>query len=241
MTVVRALDLLKGAILVAVCAAAVLPLSARGENWGAGLSPTPTPSIKIMCTGWPAEQYWLSECGANTDVHYVYIAPPMHPQLKTALQNSIQQDYDDLPQVYAQEVTSPNSSTDVWVFYANEDPLLPKAYTYCAEFPQIGLNNVRYHMWCQPQYIAYQNNNGGNNCWNDGPCRRHYACHELGHTLGLQHTGSSASCMSYAASHPENLRPKDEEHLIDCYPHPTLPLPTYPNETRTDSCRYYGQ
>lgn len=162
----------------------------------------------------------------------------MHSSLKTALQNSIQQDYDDLTEVVAQEVTSPTSSTDVWIFYSNEDPSFPIAYTYCAEFPVVGLNNVRYHMWCRPQYIVYQDNNDGNDCWDYGPCRRHYACHELGHTLGLQHTGQAGSCMSYAKNpHPENLQTHDEGHLINCYPHPTLPLPTYHSETRTIACK----
>jgi hypothetical protein len=219
----------------------LFPLSASGTNWGASDS-TPPPGVpSILCTGWPDEDYFLSECTANTNLHYMYISSPMHSQLRTALENSLAHDFGALPEVGTVLETSPSSVTDVWVFYSNEDPTLPVAFTYCAESPAVGWNHVRYHMWCQPQYIVFQNTTDGNGCWNYGPCRRHYACHEIGHTLGLQHTSGSTSCMSYSTSHPEGLRPHDEEHLIDCYPHSPSPYATYPAETRSDTCKYPGE
>jgi predicted Zn-dependent protease len=95
-------------------------------------------------------------------------------------------------------------------------------------------------MSCTTQLAVYQNNTTkANNCWSDSGCAAHYACHEIGHTTGLQHPDSldnPDTCMGYANSDPDYLRQHDMDHLTNCYPHPTPPLPTFPAETRTSAC-----
>ena len=134
------------------------------------------------------------------------------------------------------------SYTDVAVWYWLEDPSLDVAFGTCSDTATIALPNVRYHMSCQPQDVLFQSTPAGIACWNDGSCRNHLACHELGHTFGLRHPADinlSTTCMSYSRADPTVLRPHDEDHLEDCLPHPTPPLPTYPAETRTVLCRDY--
>jgi hypothetical protein len=56
-----------------------------------------------------------------------------------------------------------------------------------------------------------------------GPYTRHaaraLACHELGHTLGLQHTTATGTCMRTAnpANLPLKIRPHDRRHLNNRY------------------------
>ena len=141
--------------------------------------------------------------------------------------------------MYSEEVFTITSSNRVRIFYDNYDPGLPRAFTFCDEFATTGLNNVRYHMWCKPQIIIYQDNSYANNCWSNGACRKWLACHELGHTLGLQHSTSTSTCMTLSAQ-TNVLNSHDIGHLANwhCYPHPTMPLPTYGAETRTSACKF---
>ena len=195
----------------------------------------------VLCTKYDSNNsavpYWLSECAMdNKTNHSVWIDPQIHPQLGNAIRNSIAEDYNALPGVTAYETTTLSGSNRVRIFYATFEPTLPRAFTFCDEGSTTGLWNVRYHMWCRPQVIVYQATPNAVNCWNNGPCRRWLACHELGHTFGLQHSVSSETCM-YTAGYPENLRAHDKGHLANCYPHPTAPLPTSPAETRTNACK----
>jgi hypothetical protein len=236
-------NVMRPRLIVALHAAAILAVALTSHtlahNWGAG---DHDPADEdLLCTLRSEPQYWLGECSANGDYHRVYILSGIHANLANAISNSIDDDYNSISGFTAIEVTQVTSSTDAIVFYGNYNENLPIAYTYCPTDASIGLDGRRYHMWCQPHYVIYQNNtNKAINCWNDGPCRRHYACHELGHTTGLQHTVSLSnpdSCMSYASSHPGGLRVHDKGHLTNCYPHPSLPLPTFPAETRSASCK----
>lgn len=155
------------------------------------------------------------------------------------MSNSISEDFDSLPGIIAERKDT-SANVDVKVYYLTVNPNWSRAYTTCEANAATGLPGVRYHMWCRPQRIYYQAYPEANDCWNYGPCRRWLACHELGHTLGLQHSANSATCM-YTVGYPDTLNAHDKEHLEDCYPHPTPPLPMYPAETRSNSCKFANQ
>lgn len=227
-------------------AAVTLPVGGAAHNWGAADS-TPPPGVStILCTKFDPEDdeeyaYINSECTVDNSLqHYVWIDPNIPSgefSLLTALQNSISQDFDSIDGVYSAEVSTISSSNRVRIFYDNFDPSLPRAFTFCDETATTGLNNIRYHMWCKPHIIIYQDNSYANNCWSNGACRKWLACHELGHTLGLQHSTTETTCMTTSAQ-TDVLNAHDIGHLEDCYPHPTLPLPTYGAETRSSSCKF---
>lgn len=226
------------AAFAGILLAASLPLVAFAHNWGAGDSSNP--GYSILCTDWSDPHFQASECTPDNAFQTVWISGVVPSGLTTALKNSVANDYDAIYSISAVVVPNIDSFNDVRIWHWNEDPTLAIAFTTCNDFATQGFPNVRYHMWCKPQDILYQNNSGANSCWNSGPCRRHYACHELGHTFGLQHPTDlslTTTCMSYASSHPEVLRPHDVTHLEECLPHPTPPLPTYPAETRTLACK----
>ena len=218
---------------IAVLALASLPKTVTGTNWGSGKT-----SAAVMCTDIGDPDFQYSECTTDSQLWLVYILSTVPSGLTTALENSVDEDFDSISGITG-VVTTQSSGADVWVFYLAMDPTLEIAFGTCMLGSSLGLVNVRYHMWCRPQEIVYQNFSGkANDCWNSGPCRRHYACHELGHTFGLRHTTATTSCMSYFNDpHPENLRTHDINHIANCYPHPTMPLPTYPAETRTAACK----
>jgi len=172
------------AVVLGISLLVTNPLGASATNWGAGDSTYP--GYSILCTAWDDPHFSASECTPNNDVQSVWIATTIPSGLRTALINSMDNDYDPLPGVAANLNTYIDSLTDVRVFYWTEDTSLPIAFTTCAEFATIARPNVRYHMSCTPQDILYQAYTTATNCWNSSSCRNHYACHELGHTFGLQ-------------------------------------------------------
>jgi hypothetical protein len=224
---------------LAVVLVAAVPGIVLGHNWGGGQDVT---KPGRLCKTDAETGYRYSECTAGDSNHHVYISPVsgVPYTLYQALGDSIDQDYDSLAEVTAVQDLSYNTyQTDAVIYGANINSNWEIAFSYCHAGGQTALDNVRYHMSCRPQYIIYQNNPDANACWNDPLCAAHYACHELGHTLGLQHPDAlytPDSCMGYNHQDPTNLRPHDQLHLINCYPHPSPPLPTFPAETRTASC-----
>ncbi|MBU1225592.1 MAG: hypothetical protein KJ698_00070, partial [Actinobacteria bacterium] len=68
--------------------------------------------------------------------------------------------------------------------------------------------------WCKPRYVKYDTGTHPS-AFNTYQERRHFACHELGHTLGLFHRNSGycldVSGVSYT------LSPHNQNHLSDLY------------------------
>lgn len=189
---------------------------ALAESWGAGLPPG---GDTHRCTVYPDRD---SECTANNDLHYVFITPSLNTNMTTALENSITDDYAAIPEITA-FTTSSTGNADVQVYEQNIGPGI-RGYTTCqigASFGETGKNE-----WCRPQFI-YLNNYYEDSEWNvSGAKRKWLACHELGHTLGLQHPEAfhaqhyDDSCMRPdLVPGPADLWGFDIEHLEDCYPH----------------------
>jgi hypothetical protein len=238
------------AATIAVLTVVGLPTNALADNWGAAdwgntqYSDGEPPGYLLCSTpDSHPENYRKGECSANNNnPHIVWISDALdgvQPDLGNALRVSIEKDYDSIDGVYAREETNEEAFADARVHYGTINANWEIAFTFCqvnASFLQSG---YRYHMSCTPQRVQYQDTADGRDCWASGACRKHYACHELGHTLGLQHPNglyNPDTCMGYASSHPHVLKIHDEQHLVNCYPKPLGQLAAWWHETRSAVC-----
>lgn len=107
-------------------------------------------------------------------------------------------------------------------------------YTTCAGNAETG--GAGFYKWCKRQLIKFDPTDPST-----APNRSEYvlnrkaffACHELGHTTGLQHpqpirNNPRPTCMDYDGDTNPDIH--DMEHLMDCYPIPA-------QSTLTDACR----
>jgi len=235
-------DALKRALIAGI-AAAIISFSAfaavLAKSWGAGVWNT----SGVGCLN----NNFNSECTADNEAHTVYIFSNVDDTFTSWIEDSLEEDF-LLPnaQFSASRVSTLTSTTDAYVIDAEIPGSIPTwIYTTCGSNSTHGGGNGEYE-WCEPH--AFRHDSGrsdSSSCMSNQNCMRRLACHELGHTTGLQHPGASPdatspdreTCMEYqdGSSNPHSLDAHDEEHLIDCYPRPS-PYPA----VRTLTCRKDG-
>jgi hypothetical protein len=88
-----------------------------------------------------------------------------------------------------------------------------RASTTCAQGSAKG-NVGTFRMWCDPQLIFYNNGTYPAD-WNDPAEIDHHVCHEIGHSFGLRHYSTSASCL-YNGSLNFSLGTNTTDHDIGC-------------------------
>jgi hypothetical protein len=196
-------------ILLVICSPAM------AHNWGAD----PSNQVAYCSDSSPD-----SECSADNSFHYVYYNS-IPANIRTAFNDSLATDYYVLYEAFAEETTDVDVA-DVVVRMEDTPNNVPAAYTRCSTSATYGASG--WNRWCKRQVIVLDDNDPqwGDGCFNGSSngCRNWVACHETGHTLGLQHTGRSSSCMTTDGpdgTQTKNLDGHDIEHLADCYPHPT--------------------
>ena len=129
--------------------------------------------------------------------------------------NRMEEVYEPIVGIVMYEMSSQQSWTDVMVMDGYYGTSEYAGWTQCTDGAAYG-GSGRYR-WCQPQLIMYNLSRTGY-FFNGGSRRRMIACHELGHTLGLQHTSATASCMEKDANTSETIRQNHEvPHLEDLY------------------------
>lgn len=70
----------------------LVPGPTGAGNWGAGDS-----SMQVLCLNQlDDEEWWESQCTANDANHYVYFTPSVPDNLRTALTNSVEDDYNPI-------------------------------------------------------------------------------------------------------------------------------------------------
>jgi hypothetical protein len=213
-------------------AAPGLVAAASTTNWGAGVT-----NEKWRCLNSGEKNEEQSECTSDDDHWYVYIDSNIPTALRPALEASITYDYGTghVPQFTATLQATLDSNTDARVRIANiRNSFDYSIYTTCAAGTTEG-GGSGYYRYCKRQIIKYDPDH------HHAPSVRakpdFFACHELGHTTGLQHAlpkhnNPRPTCMSYDGN--VNLDVIDEQQLTDCYPRPS-PAPS----DLTTACREY--
>jgi hypothetical protein len=232
---------MRGGVITAAIAAAVVSffafLPVFAHNWGSGVWAAPS----VGCL----DEDYRSECTADNNIHTVYIYTYVVDPFESWIEESVEHDFvfgDG--EFSASRVSSVTNDTDAIVVGATIPESIPNwLYTTCQLWSQHGGGTGQYE-WCEPQVLRIDPNRANNesNCLTNENCMRRLACHEIGHTTGLQHPGKSPdatspdreTCMEYkdGQSNPHDLDNHDREHLTDCYLRPQSNPPTL-----TPSCR----
>lgn len=191
---------------VSVLLLATAPVTA--ENWGAN-------NYKNGHLGPPpyCDNLQTSECIANSGVHYVYFYYVEANQYNDTI-NRMDNVYDPVVGVVMHVQSSQQSSTDVIVMDGYYGTSEYAGWTQCTDGAAHG-GSGRWE-WCQPQLIMY--NLSQTDYFSTQQRRRMIACHEMGHTLGLQHRQDEpTTCMHKLANKSTTIPQHDIGHLEYMY------------------------
>ncbi len=175
------LGLISGWLLVAVFVPAVV----RASNFGG------PKDASAECDG-----NLSSECVAENYTHFAWYDSSITTPYITAMNYAVSHYTSVTDMSVATQGLS--NTNDVRVYRANYGSNGAWAWTACQDPPLYAgsrpLNGHTHgHNWCKPQLIHWNTYYDAN--YATSSKRNAIACHELGHTMGLQHTSDSASCM----------------------------------------------
>ncbi len=160
----------------------------------------------------PCDTTRASECIANNGYHVVCFDNLGATQVINT-RWSMTNNYNPVASVQTAELScgSPTASFDVKV--RDEDQGTAYwGWTQCA--PGATYGGTDPNRWCKPQYFYWELHTQAQ--WNTTFERQYLACHELGHTLGLQHTSNASSCLSPPTT-SNALTSHDINHLNSAY------------------------
>lgn len=196
------------AVTAVVSALMLAAAPVAADNWGANGYASggngPPPSCDNLQT---------SECIANDGLHYVYFFSVETNQYNDT-KNRMYNVYDPIVGVVMYEASSQQSWTDVIVMDGYYGTSEYAGWTQCTDGAAHG-GSGRWE-WCQPQLIMY--NLSQTDYFSTQSRRRMIACHEMGHTLGLQHRQTlPATCMHKNADTSTTIPQEEIGHLEYLY------------------------
>ncbi|MEN8235793.1 MAG: hypothetical protein ABFR89_12835 [Actinomycetota bacterium] len=127
---------------------------------------------------------------ANNGTHEVYFSPYLDADLANDMELSMAYALNPHPDIYSYKTSTYRSINDVRAYNANYG----NTGWYAAAGPCVGsTGGSGQGTYCKPRMTRY-NNGYYPSAFNTQAERRHFTCHELGHTLGLFH--DAGGCMS---------------------------------------------
>ena len=158
-------------------------------------------------------------------MHRVAFDESMTPALADAMRYAMREVYEPtrLTMVEHAEITK---RTDVIAYSGDYGDNGAAAWVHCPSDAPQG-PNVRGDRWCRHQELYFNLNPRYGIFFDDEASRRHVACHELGHTLGLRHWGNppesqgpvAETCLNANTPNgPTFLHAADVEHINE-YPY----------------------
>lgn len=167
--------------LATVLLLAVAP-SVLAANFGSNTS-----SYQTSAHACDFDEY--SQCIADNGVHWWYADGLEYNQL-SATRYASNWVYDPVADVDTVERTS---ATGVDVIVRDFTYSNPIAWSWTECDPAATFGGSDPHRWCKPQVLRYDLSDTTR--YDEVFERRYVACQEMGHTLGLRHSSSTASCL----------------------------------------------
>lgn len=158
-------------------------------------------------------------------MHRIAFDESLSPELTDAMRFAMSEVYDPT-RLTMVEHAAVTKRTDVVAFSGDFGDNGAAAWVYCPRDAPQGMNVVG-DRWCRHQELYFNLNPRYSIFFDDDASRRHVACHELGHTLGLRHWGNppesrgpaAATCLNANTPNgPTFLHDSDIDHIND-YPY----------------------